>query len=280
MKTLVPQYILNNVEEEKLQKDKLFKGLFYSTVGCFIYAKDHFLIREEPDFYMIIVCTAGEGFYMVDDRKYIIKQGDIFFCFPHIYTSYGSSIENPWTIYWVHFNGDTVKELLDKHDITKVSSVFTIKSSSKIIDAFEQIMYEHTEISPSFTFQYKQSLFNQLFFIVMGLVTEKNTPLVHPTIAAALSYINSNLHLKISLEDLAKETMISKYYLAHLFKQQVGISPNQYITEQRIKLAKNLLLNTSNTIYNISQLTGFDSSMYFSNTFKKYTGKSPGEYRK
>lgn len=280
MKTLVSQYILKDVEEDQLQKDNLYKGLYYSTIGCFIYAKDHFLIREEPDFFMIIVCTAGEGFYIVGDRKYIIKQGDTFFCFPHIYTSYGSSIENPWTIYWVHFNGDTVKELLKKHDITSNRSVFMVISSAQIINAFEQIIYENNEISPSFAFQYKQSLFNQLFFIIMGLVTETNKYPVHPAVTAALSYINSNLHLKINLDDLAKETMISKFYLSHLFKQQVGISTNRYITDQRIKLAKNLLLNTSNTISNIAQLAGFESSMYFSNTFKKYTGKSPGEYRK
>jgi len=274
------QYIIRNVDEEQLKSNNIYKSLYYSIIGTFTNAGDHFLERDNPDFYMVIVCTAGEGFYIVGKKKYIIKQGDIFFCFPNIYTSYGSSPENPWTIHWAHFNGTAVEELLTKYNITTKNPLFRSANTVQISDGFKQIISEHSKAPESFSFEYRQSLFNSLFFTIMKQITQKKSDDLHPAVTAAIEFIDKNLNRKLSLDTIAKETMISKYYLTHLFKSQLGISPNHYITQQRIKLAKNLLKNTSNTIASISQSTGFDNQFYFSSVFKKNTGKSPVDYRK
>ena len=65
-----------------------------------------------------------------------------------------------------------------------------------------------------------------------------------------------------------------------LFKQLTGTSLSEYISQEKIKKAKQLLSSTNESIQNIAAVTGFDTSQYFSLVFKKMTGVSPSTYRK
>ena len=72
-------------------------------------------------------------------------------------------------------------------------------------------------------------------------------------------------------------------HMRRIFTDAVGMSPVEYLTEVRIKAAKQLLENpstSSNTISNICELSGYNDIGYFSKIFKKKTGISPSEYRK
>lgn len=58
----------------------------------------------------------------------------------------------------------------------------------------------------------------------------------------------------------------------------MGLSPMQYLNNQRMEKAKDFLLSNTMTISNIAHLVGFDDPLYFSRVFKKYTGVSPQMY--
>lgn len=96
----------------------------------------------------------------------------------------------------------------------------------------------------------------------------------------AKRYIEENYHNKITLNSLADNCNITKYYLSHQFAALYGKSPIAYLTEVRISAAKDLLTTTNHSIEEIASNTGFSSSSYFSQTFQKICHVSPQQYRK
>lgn len=100
------------------------------------------------------------------------------------------------------------------------------------------------------------------------------------SVALAKHFIKHNYREPITLDDLAEVSHVNKYYLAHLFKEQVGVSPIEYLNKERIEAAKNLLETTNFSITQISESTGFSSQSFFSQAFKRETGLTPSTYRK
>jgi transcriptional regulator GlxA family with amidase domain len=68
--------------------------------------------------------------------------------------------------------------------------------------------------------------------------------------------------------------------LFQLFKQNTGLTPNDYLQRLRIAKARELLTTTSQSVTEIAFAAGFASSQYFSRVFRKYTGQMPSEYRR
>ncbi len=94
-----------------------------------------------------------------------------------------------------------------------------------------------------------------------------------------LDYINEYLHQDIKLADLASLLDMSPFHFSHLFKQSIGTSPHQYLLQQRIEQAKQLLKQTDQSIMDIAFLCGFNSHSHLSKQFRQQTGITPSAYR-
>lgn len=97
---------------------------------------------------------------------------------------------------------------------------------------------------------------------------------------SAVKIINRDYCSGITLEDISKELHISKNYLCSLFKKYTGVSFCKYLNTLKTNMAKKLLEENKKSLEYISYECGFSSQAHFSLTFKKYTGITPGEYRK
>jgi len=95
-----------------------------------------------------------------------------------------------------------------------------------------------------------------------------------------IQHIHKNLSDSLHRDDLAKLMGVNRSYLSKLFKQMTGKNLTEYILGKRIERARELLLNTQFTVENICFQCGFDNLSYFYRTFKKKTGKTPGEIQK
>lgn len=99
-------------------------------------------------------------------------------------------------------------------------------------------------------------------------------------IADAVRYIDDHLDGPVTLTAVARHIGFSAYYLSRLFREETGISFNEYIAKQRIAKAVHLLQTTSLRVYEVGNAVGIPSYRYFTALFRKYTGLSPTEYRK
>ena len=94
------------------------------------------------------------------------------------------------------------------------------------------------------------------------------------------NYIKHHITEPINITKLAKDLFISRTYLATKFKNETNMTLSNYYLKMKIDEAENLLIYTNKSLNQISSYLGFSSQSHFTNTFKKYTNKSPNEFRK
>jgi two-component system response regulator YesN len=107
-----------------------------------------------------------------------------------------------------------------------------------------------------------------------GMVTD------HPEINRVLTYIHAHYAENISLKALARHVAMEEHYLSRLFRQKTHETLINYLQQIRVKKAQQLLSETDLTVTDIGCRVGFPSDNYFIKTFKKWSGDTPGAYRR
>jgi len=95
-----------------------------------------------------------------------------------------------------------------------------------------------------------------------------------------LSYIEQHYAGKITLQDLARESFYSPYYLSKIFKECFGFTFTEYVQEVRLRVAKRLLTETDEPIETIGRRVGYNDKAQFFRVFKQNLGVTPQQYRK
>lgn len=93
----------------------------------------------------------------------------------------------------------------------------------------------------------------------------------------AKEFLSGDLSCKVTLEDMAGELGVSRYYLLRTFRKEVGVPPHVYRTGKRIELAKRLL-RQGMPFAEAALETGFADQSHFSNKFRQFTGSTPAQY--
>lgn len=235
--------------------------------------KSH-LEYEDPhhshDTWEIVTSLCGEGYFDIEDQRFPFSETTVL-CIPPGAKHSKHSPEG-CRVLWMWFtdfpaNGDSVIAISDdeNQNILNIGniiySVFYSESTSK-----KEIV---------------ASLFESMKEMIISR-TDKHQP--DRRIEKVKSEILQNFrNPDFSLTECLKTHGYCADHMRRIFTEAVGISPVEYLTELRIKTAKQLLENpsiSSNTISNICELSGYNDIGYFSKIFKKKTGLSPSEYRK
>jgi transcriptional regulator GlxA family with amidase domain len=95
-----------------------------------------------------------------------------------------------------------------------------------------------------------------------------------------LMLIEQNIQSQLAIRDLAAAVNLSPGRLAHLFKNEVGVSPQRYLNHMRLEGAKELLENGMLSVKEVAAKVGFPNVSSFCRSFKASYGKTPKEYRK
>lgn len=99
------------------------------------------------------------------------------------------------------------------------------------------------------------------------------------TIKYLREYVENNYTFDISMQEVAEDMGYSDAYFSKLFKQYFNQNFTVYLTEYRIKKAKELLTDTNNSIKDISRMVGYEDSNYFAKIFKRIVGEIPSKFR-
>jgi YesN/AraC family two-component response regulator len=120
---------------------------------------------------------------------------------------------------------------------------------------------------------------SEMFRSYCRLVRKYSMKSYSPIVRKVITLINSDLSANLTLVALAESQNVSAGYLSTLFKRETGKNITEYILDERMKLAKRLLTTTSLQVQTVALNCGIMDVQYFSKVFKKYTGKTPKEYR-
>jgi AraC family transcriptional regulator len=104
------------------------------------------------------------------------------------------------------------------------------------------------------------------------------SPLPHPKLPQAIDYIQAHLSESFTIAELASTVQMSPYHFSRCFKQSTGLSPHQYILQQRIESAKRLL-STSLPLIEVAYQAGFATQSHFNRHFKRIVGLTPTQFR-
>lgn len=143
----------------------------------------------------------------------------------------------------------------------------------------EFYMHEFSRLKQSKLFGHSRL---EAMHILYGILTALSgeTERLHPSLAAAIAYIEENYtDPTLSNIRLARDANISEVYLRKLFSEELSTTPKQYIINIRLKKAKQLLCESTDTIGDIAEQCGFTNSYHFCRTFKAAVNMTPTQYR-
>ncbi len=115
--------------------------------------------------------------------------------------------------------------------------------------------------------------------IRMDIARQESQESHNVMIHEAKKFILSHIQDDICVNDIAEEVHLNAQYLMRLFKKEMGVSILEYITDERIKLAKEILLRTDYPINQVADSVGYANYSYFTKIFRRAEGMSPRQYR-
>lgn len=113
----------------------------------------------------------------------------------------------------------------------------------------------------------------------VGYTKSASDTVIDSKISDILSYINSNIFTKISLDSIADSINISKFHMCRTFQETMNTTIGNYIKNRRLAIAKQMLVESNDSINVIAQKCCFSSSSFFSKIFTQEIGCTPTEYR-
>lgn len=289
MPTTPPLFIGNLVQSRRIiyqpSSFAMQNLLYLQETGSLTAIKPHTSSRQNLSSFLFFYVVDGEGSLTYQNQIYSMKKGDCAFIDCRKKYSQSSSSKNLWSLKWVHFYGSTMSEIYSKYLERGGEACFSAGDgvNNPFFPILDSIM--ETASSSSYTRDMKiNEKLSQLLTVLMEYswnpekAKQSNTKCLN--ISNVRAYIDQNYTSKISLESVANQFNVNKSYLLRLFKENTGLTVNNYILQKRILMAKNELRFSNKTMDVIAEECGLETANYFIRIFKKIEGMTPGEYRK
>jgi len=255
-------------------------GLIIQEVGDFFTQGSFMTEREGLESYQIVFMYEGEARLTYRNEEHLLVAGCVYFidCREH----YTVRSDGHFHANFVHFNYDKAAHYFEKFiSINNNSPVLRLAAPCFVDQGIIQLLelFKNDVIDEN-SYRGVEIVISLMTHLLITVLPKKADRRIKESVEITLSYLRENFHKKITLDDLAQKTHTSKFHLRQLFCNAMGISPTEYLTRLRISKARELLRLTTNTVSQISEKTGFESTSYFIRLFRKYENMSPGEYRK
>ena len=245
------------------------------------------------DFSKIVILIDGNLTYYIEGKAYILKPWDILFVNKN---EIHKPVVNPNKYYErivIWLNPDFMakyaqgnNDLLKCFEVAIKNNYNLLRLNMKSIEIIKNLIQDIQNCNNSNEFGseiLKESLFVQLMVLMnrLFLNSDKNRDIediqYDKTIEGVLNYINSNLENDLSIDTIASEFFISKYYLMRKFKNQIGSSIHNYVVQKRLILARSLI-SDGLSMSSVCSRCGFNDYSSFVRAFKKVYGVSPSNY--
>lgn len=239
--------------------------------------------RGRVDFQMIYV-ASGRGHFHFDnpEDETVVDAGNMVLFRPKEFQKYEYYGADKTEVYWIHFTGGNVTNLLRQYGFADGQRVFPVGTSLEYERVFKRIILELQRCQDGY--EEMLELLLRYLFIIFGRELKrehifKNEYLDHEMELAA-SYFNENYNRDINIEEYAASRGMSVSWFIRNFKKYTGTTPMQFVTSIRITNAQMLLETTNYAVNEIARIVGYDNPLYFSRLFRKQKGCAPTRYRK
>ena len=242
-----------------------------------------FHARSRPGYHLHVI-LSGKGTLCVRGEAQSLHFGQMFITKPGEDTWYRADNEDPWVYCWMTFDGHNapvyaehagfrdginslecnidqerfftlVSRLLDLPELTYANDLIRLGLLLEYLGLAIESSYKGERVVPR---EYKYS--------------------TDAYVEYASNYIRTN-YATARIGDVARYVGVHRSYLTNIFKKKLGVSPQEYLMQVRMKRARLLLLETGLPIQEVSHAVGYDNALTFSKVFKNFYGCSPKQYR-
>lgn len=247
-------------------------------------------IEYSNEFYILYFLIRGSNIVEIDNNKYELAEGDIVFSKINNTLSFTSQDENLVHVA-IHFRYNEADAfmfedldcIIDEFDSGISIFRFNYEILDFVIHKIKSFLSLDKEMMNIYSYGFLTDLMMNLFlnrehslYVKRPYIERFENQL---NILNIENYINQNFMDSITTEKIAQYFEMSRPYICRYFKQETGITVNEYITKVRIDHAKYLLENTAEKIINIATAVGYQSNSQFNKNFKEMMKITPQEYR-
>ena len=211
------------------------------------------------DYYEFYFFLEGDVSIWIEGEQYPLKYGDMVLIPPgikHMAMVHGNEIPYRRFVFWI--------------------SVEYCNQLMEVSSSYGYLM-QNVLVKKTYIFHNDLITFNTIQYRIFQLIEEIKSERFGKEAKVSLC-VNDLLDEELSLEQLAGQFFVSKYHIAHIFKEQMGLSVHQYILKKRMQASKAAILGET-SITDVYTMFGFKDYSSFYRAFKKEFGVSPKEYK-
>jgi AraC-like DNA-binding protein len=248
------------------------------------------LVEEHHNAFEFHYIVRGELAWWAGSDVCDVRSNTVFMTHPG--ELHGSCDEHfePCELYWLQlkvpedgaFDHLSFAESQTLYNSLKGMSLRTFPASPQIRRCFEQLLEEHRQPA-AFSHVVASATLHQLLVALWrahrDALCRQRGQRLSDAVERAIHFINGRIDQPPTVEEVAIYAGISPGYLRVRFREELGLSPHEYLTKLRINQAKRLLINTRRSITRIAFDLGFSTSQNFASTFKQHVGVTPSTFR-
>lgn len=269
-------YAFNLMKESRSQEQ-----LKLRSVASAKYGGDWNSIPHSHNYTELFYIIGGNGQFLIDDERFPVREHQLVIVNPNIIHTELSYEAHPLEYIVLGIEG---LEISIPGTNEERYCIYTFPAANRVLNCMQSILREMQERE----LEHQMACQAYMDILVVQLMRNTDTSMTQASgssstnrqCAAIRRYIDNHYKEQLTLDLLASEVNVNKYYLAHAYKQSYGISPINYMIARRIQEGKRLLIETDLALSQIADVLGFSSASYFSQSFRKSEGISPVEYRK
>ena len=231
--------------------------------------------------YQLLYIVSGKGHFYFHGEDRVVYAGRMVLIQPRQEQHYEYFGEDKPEVYWVHFTGSDVKNILRSYNIPMDDPIFYSGASSTYSYLFKEMVHELQNCKTGY--EDLLAMYLRQIFLLVQRTRQEERPTVSTYIQEEMEfarrYFNEHYNEPISIQEYAESRNMSVCYFQRNFKQIVKHTPMQYLLTIRVNNAASLLETTDYSMAEIAAIVGYEDPLYFSRLFRKIKGVSPRDYR-
>lgn len=238
-------------------------------VGLAHAAEPYTIVRTNLSGAYLLACVSGEGRILLDGRWRPCREGQACLAPPHVLHAFHAIPRKRWEFCWVRY-----EQPADQRPFISASAPVLARFNSQPLFSAIEGLYEEVQASSD-----PVAIQHWVELIHRYVVRFSQPWHVDSRIWQLWNEVDKNLAEDWNVHKLSELAHFSSEHLRRLCQQQLGRSPMQQVTYLRMRHAARLLETTTEKIETIAAAVGYVNPFGFSNTFKKWIGWRPSEYR-
>ena len=234
---------------------------------------------HEHSFYEIMLIDGGESEYVIENRRYVAKKGDVLLIKPGVPHYKKRTLKNPTATYCLGFLPEAIANAGLAEKIFSDGEFFSAEEDSPLLKMLE-VMKKKLEKSKSNASYFIKSMAEATVMLLydLDLSCETSPEINNSSVQKMLDFIKNNLCSINKVEDISKALFFSESYTRTLFKKEMNIGIMEYVRDKKVLLAHRKIRHGKKPM-EIYAECGFSNYPSFYRAYVSYFGHTPREQK-